>query len=153
VNDDRTLVIERTFRAGRATVFAAWTHPEVLRRWWGAGPDWTSPEVEVDLRPGGRYRLAMADPEAGATYTVVGEYIEVVPPERLVYTWRWETPGSPTGDLTTLVRVAFHDTDDGGTRVVLNHTGFADTDQRDQHSHGWHACIANLAPRVLEPAA
>lgn len=148
-----TLVIEHTFRASPAAVFEAWSHPDVLRRWWGAGTDWTSPVVEIDLQVGGCYRLAMTDPDAGATYTVVGEYVEVRPPRRLVYTWTWETPGSPTGDLTTLVTVEFHDAENGGTRLVLTHSGFVDADQGTSHEHGWQACIANLRTRVLEGVA
>lgn len=143
------LTIEHTFAATRERVFDAWSNPEVLLRWWGAGADWTGAAAQVDLRPGGRYRLSMRDPDAGAEYTVGGEYVEVVAPERLVYTWAWETPGSPTGDRETLVSVEFHEAPHGQTTVVLRHTGFADTDQRDLHDQGWRACLANLAGRVF----
>lgn len=143
------LRIEHTFAAPRGRVFDAWSNPEVLRRWWGAGPDWTSSAVEIDLRPGGRYRLSMTDPAAGAEYTVGGEYVEVAPPERLVYTWAWETPGSPTGELTTLVTVEFLEAPGDQTTIVLTHGGFADGRQRDLHDEGWRACLANLAGRVV----
>jgi uncharacterized protein YndB with AHSA1/START domain len=149
VSSSQELTIEHTFAAPRPRVFEAWSSPEVLLRWWGAGPDWTSPAVEIDLRPGGRYRLSMTDPGAGAVYTVGGECIEVAPPERLVYTWVWETPGSPTGDLTTLVTVEFREAPGDRTTVILTHTGFDDTDQRDRHDEGWRACLANLATRVF----
>jgi uncharacterized protein YndB with AHSA1/START domain len=133
-------------------VFEAWSNPEVLRRWWGAGPDWTSSAVEIDLRPGGHYRLSMTDPGAGAEYIVGGEYVEVAPPDRLVYTWTWETPGAPTGDLTTLVTVEFHEAPGDRTTVVLTHTGFTDRHQRDLHDEGWRACLANLTSRVFPEA-
>lgn len=149
MNGAHALTIEHTFAAPRARVFEAWSNPEVLRRWWGAGPDWTSSAVEIDLRPGGRYRLSMTDPGAGADHVVGGEYVEVAPPERLVYTWTWETPGSPTGDLTTLVTVEFHEAPGDHTTVVLTHTGFTDGQQRDLHDQGWRACLANLAGRVV----
>src|SRR5262245_66351638 len=91
-----TLSLERSFEAPREAVFAAWTDPEVLRRWWAAGPDWETPEAEVDLRAGGGYRLAMRDPGSGDVHVVAGDSTEVVPPERLVYPWAWEhdAPGS-----------------------------------------------------------
>jgi uncharacterized protein YndB with AHSA1/START domain len=79
--------------------------------------------------------------------------VEVDPPERLVYTWAWETPGSPTGDLTTLVTVEFREAGERGTTVVLTHAGFADTRQRDRHAEGWRACLANLRGRVFPEAA
>ena len=72
------------FDAPRERVFAAWTEPERLKRWWGPGAFRTT-EAEVDLRPGGRYALTL---EPGAMH-LAGEFREVVPPERLVYTWRW----------------------------------------------------------------
>jgi uncharacterized protein YndB with AHSA1/START domain len=80
VNETATttaLQLERRFDASPEAVFDAWTNPDVLRRWWAAGPDWETPVAEVDLRAGGRYRLTMRDPAAGAEHTVGGEYIEV----------------------------------------------------------------------------
>ena len=144
---DHDLVIERTFAAAQAMVFEAWTSPEVLRRWWGAGPDWTSPAVEIDLRPGGRYRLSMRGP-SGVVRSVGGEYVEVDPPRRLVYTWAWESHGAEN-DAATLVTVEFREVSPGETAVILTHTGFADGERRDLHREGWELCIANLATRVL----
>ena len=144
---DHDLVIERTFAAAQARVFEAWTSPEVLRRWWGAGPDWTSPAVEIDLRPGGRYRLSMQDP-SGVVRSVGGEYVEVDPPRRLVYTWAWESHGAEN-DAATLVTVEFREVSPGETAVILTHTGFADGERRDLHREGWELCIDNLATRVL----
>jgi uncharacterized protein YndB with AHSA1/START domain len=146
---DTILWMEQTFSATREKVFAAWTHPEVLRRWWAAGPEWTSPWVEVDLRVGGSYRLGMTAPGSADTHVVAGEYLEVDPPERLVYTWRWESPGAPGGDAVTLVTVAFHDAGAAGTTVVLTHSGFPDAASHDRHGAGWRACLANLDNRVL----
>lgn len=144
---EHDLVIERTFAAAQARVFEAWTSPEVLRRWWGAGPDWTSPAVEIDLRPGGRYRLSMQDP-SGVVRSVGGEYVEVDPPRRLVYTWAWESHGAEN-DAATLVTVEFREVSPGQTAVILTHTGFADGERRDLHREGWELCIDNLATRVL----
>ena len=144
---DHDLVIERTFAAAQARVFEAWTSPEVLRRWWGAGPDWTSPAVEIDLRPGGGYRLSMQDP-SGVVRSVGGEYVEVDPPRRLVYTWAWESHGAEN-HAATLVTVEFREVSPGETAVTLTHTGFADGERRDLHREGWELCIANLATRVV----
>jgi uncharacterized protein YndB with AHSA1/START domain len=115
-------VIEHVFAASRECVFEAWVSPEVLRRWWGAGPDWTSPAVEIDLRPGGRSRLSVQDP-SGTVRTVGGRYVEVDPPCGLVYTWAWEQPHAVEGEDETLVTVDFHERAGGETRVVLTHSG------------------------------
>jgi uncharacterized protein YndB with AHSA1/START domain len=103
--------------------------------------------VEIDLRSGGRYRLSMEDP-AGVLRSVGGEYVEVDPPRRLVYTWAWESHDAET-DAATLVTVEFRELSPDETAVILTHTGFADGERRDLHREGWELCLANLAARVL----
>jgi uncharacterized protein YndB with AHSA1/START domain len=138
------LRLTRRFAAPRERVFAAWTDPELLRRWWAALEGWQTARAEVDLRPQGRYRLTMRDPEAGAEYTVSGEFVEVVPPARLAYTWTWEGDAEiMRGSEGTLVTVEFA-ADGDGTEVVLTHTGFAGEHIRDLHGEGWTGCLANL---------
>jgi uncharacterized protein YndB with AHSA1/START domain len=142
---DVVLRLSRRFNAPRERVFEAWTSPEVLKEWWRAGPDWETPEAEVDLRPGGAYRLAMRDPGSGQTHTLVGEYREIRPPERLVYTWTWESnPQEMRGSEGSLVTVDFVE-DGDATNVEITHTGFASEEIRDLHVHGWEAVLANLA--------
>ena len=105
--------------------------------------------AEVDLRVGGGYRLAMHDPGSGDTHVVRGEYTEVVPPERLVYTWTWEhdSPGSAGSVVTVVFR------DDGPrTTVQLTHTGFADAAAVARHEHGWQAVMDTLE-RPRAPAS
>jgi uncharacterized protein YndB with AHSA1/START domain len=145
---DTTLRLERIFDAPREAVFDAWTSPDVLRRWWAAGSDWTTPVAETDLRVGGRYRLSMQDPAAPAPYTVTGEYVEVSRPQRLAYTWSWEDdPPEQAGSRDTLVTVEFHE-HGARTRVVLTHSGFAGAPVTARHEHGWHAVMENLERRV-----
>jgi uncharacterized protein YndB with AHSA1/START domain len=145
--EQTVLRLSRRFGASRERVFDAWTNPEVLKRWWAAGEDWDTPEAEVDLRPGGRYRLSMRDPGTGDIHTVGGEYSEIRRPERLAYTWAWEgTPGQ-MGD-ETLVEVDFVE-HGNGTEVVVTHSGFANAELRGMHEHGWNACLDNLERRVL----
>jgi uncharacterized protein YndB with AHSA1/START domain len=138
------LRLTRRFAAAPARVFAAWTEPELLRRWWAAVQGWETASAEVDLRPRGRYRLVMRDPQQGLEYAVGGEYLEVRPPERLAYTWTWEGDAEiMRGSEGTLVEVEFHD-DDGGTEVVLTHRGFGGERIRDLHGEGWSGCLDNL---------
>ena len=122
-----TLSLERSFDAPRDAVCAAWTDPEVLRRWWAAGPDWDTPVAEVDLRVGGGYRLAMHDPGSDDTS-------------------RTSSPGSAGSVVTVVFR------DDGPrTTVQLTHTGFADAAAVARHEHGWQAVMDSLERRVLTP--
>ena len=146
------LRLTRRLAAPRERVFDAWTDPEVLRRWWASMPGWTTPSAQVDLRVGGRYRLAMQEVGGGAVHAVVGEYTEVRRPERLAYTWTWEGhPPEMAGSEGTLVVVDFVAEGDG-TEVVITHTGFADEGIRGMHAHGWNAVMDNLERRGLDPA-
>jgi uncharacterized protein YndB with AHSA1/START domain len=83
-SNDRIFVIERIFDAPRHLVFEAWTDPRHLARWWGPRIC-TCPVCEVDLRPGGAYRITMRMPD-GVDYPVTGVFREIVKPERLVMT-------------------------------------------------------------------
>lgn len=85
---DREIVMTRVFNAPRRLVWAAWTKPEYVARWFGAD-GWTVPVCEIDLRPGGSYRYVMRGP-AGEEVTMRGIYRDVVPPERLVSTETFE---------------------------------------------------------------
>ena len=115
----------------------------------GRAPSWDTPVAEVDARPGGSYRLAMRDPDGGETHTLVGEYREVTPPERLVYTWTWESNvGAMSGSENTLVEVDFRE-DGDSTEVVVTHSGFATPELRDMHAQGWNGCLDNLERRVF----
>ena len=140
------LTITRIINAPRERVFAAWTDPDHLHRWWGAHDGFTAPIVEVDLRPGGRYRFGMQDPEQAHPYIGGGEYREVNPPEKLVFTWVWEKMPLDISDWVppvTLVTVEFFDRD-GATEIVLTHELFTDEHMRDEHNNGWGGCIDRL---------
>ncbi len=88
---DREVVITRDFDAPRDLVFEAWTTPELVSRWLLGPPDWTMPVCEIDARVGGRYRYVWRHPD-GRELKMGGVYREVVPPERLVSTERFDDP-------------------------------------------------------------
>lgn len=135
-----TLRLTRTFAASREKVFRAWTDPKELMRWWGP-PGYATPSAEVDLRAGGKYRLGMRKLPDGPVFYLAGSYREVHPPEKLVYTWRWEAEPE-LGD--TLVTVEFHDRG-GSTELVLTHELFPTEKARQDHERGWSSSWDKLA--------
>jgi uncharacterized protein YndB with AHSA1/START domain len=141
---DVVLQLSRRYDAPRERVFDAWTSPEVLKDWWAAQPTWHGEIAEVDLRPGGAYRLGMKDPESGTVHIVAGEYKEVNRPEKLAFTWAWEGhPLEPDGSSVTLVEIDFVQ-DGDATEVTLTHSGFASEEISESHSHGWNGCLDSL---------
>ena len=140
-----SLVIDRTVNAPRERVFEAFTQPDHLSRWWAAREGYSTPIAEVDLRVGGSYRLGMQDPEQEHPFVVGGVFREVTPPEKLVFTWIWETAPHDS-DWTppeTLVTVEFTDLGDS-TGIRLTHQGLSDENMRDEHTRGWGGCLDSL---------
>jgi uncharacterized protein YndB with AHSA1/START domain len=136
-----SLTIRRTFNAPRERVFAAWTQPEELKNWFGP-PGFTIPELAMDVRTGGKYRIVMVSPE-GEKHIVDGVFSEVRKPERLAYTWRWEEDdGSKARD--TFVTIEFHDKGKE-TEMVFTHEGFASEESRENHNKGWTGIFEKLA--------
>lgn len=133
------------FDAPRERVFAAWTEPDELKSWWGPGRYKTT-RADVDLRPGGRYELVL---EPGAMH-LVGEFCEIVPPERLVYTWQWVSGVPDTRE--SLVTVEFRDLG-ARTEVVLLHDSFAGPGPVDMYGAGWASGLAKLRIHLGEEEA
>jgi uncharacterized protein YndB with AHSA1/START domain len=130
--------LRRFLPAATDEVFAAWTDPELMARW-------LSPvghaEVEVDLRVGGRFRVTMGAEDRRIEHS--GEYLEVVPPRRLAFTW-----ASPyTGPEPSVVTVELRPADDG-TELLLTHERLPE-DQVEPHAGGWGRMLDRLAEEVL----
>jgi uncharacterized protein YndB with AHSA1/START domain len=143
--DPDALRLERTINAPPEAVFEAWTTAETLRRWWPAGADWETPVAEVDPRVGGRLRLVMRSPD-GEVFGGSGQYLEISPPARLVFTWTWD--GHEGHEGTQLVEVELTERPDGTTTVVVTNTGLRDEESKRTHREGWEASFDNL-DRVL----
>ena len=110
---DRELIFTRVFDAPRELVFKAWTDPRHLMQWWGP-KGFTTSVYEMDVRPGGVWRLTMRGPD-GVDYKNRIVFLEVVKPERLVYKHEPEKGSEPVSFETT---VTFAE-EGGKTRLTL----------------------------------
>ena len=113
------------------TVFPYFTDPDRYVLWMGT-------RAELEPRPGGIYRVTMSDGVQAS-----GEFLEVDPPRRLVFSWGWNhdhavAPGSTRVEVTLAE-------EDGGTRVVLRHCGLPDTEQDAHHRKGWELYLGRLS--------
>ena len=131
--------IERTFDATAEAVFDAWTSPEVMRRWWHAGPEWETAEAEVDLRVGGNVRVVMRGPD-GAEVEAQGQYTLIERPRRLAMTWTFSDDPS---NAQQLIEVSFSELE-GATTVAMVNSGIATDERRDAQDHGWRGCFDEL---------
>jgi uncharacterized protein YndB with AHSA1/START domain len=123
---DRELVITRVFDAPRRLVFEAMTEPEHVKRWYGPRR-FTMTVCEIDLRPGGRWRYVLRDPESGSEHGFSGVYREIVPPERIVSTEGYEAlPGHDYLATVTL-------TEQDGKTTLRSHLLYESVEDRDGH--------------------
>jgi uncharacterized protein len=142
-----TLRVSRLIKASRERVFAAWTTPEEIMKWFG-------PETcrvlsaKVDLKVGGAYHFRVKtgggcdSGQSEGEMELRGVYREIKQPARLVYTWNWQ------GDAEmefgeTLVTVDFLDKE-GFTEVQITHDRFPNAEIRDKHNYGWNGCLDKL---------
>ncbi|HRC62084.1 MAG: SRPBCC family protein [Dehalococcoidia bacterium] len=125
---DVEIVVMRQFRAPVALVFATWTQPEHLRRWFGRD-GWSLPVCEIDLRPGGAWRYVHLGPD-GMELGLSGEYLEVDPPHRLVSTERFDEPYFEAMGGGTVNTITF-DEDDGGITTMTLRVLYASKEARD----------------------
>ena len=131
-----SLTIKRRFKATPAQVYQAWIDPAQLAQWMG-GPEVTAVEAEADVRVGGRYHVRMTT--AADEHNVSGVYREVVPNEKLVFTWAWRS----TPERESLVTVQLK-ADGNHTIMTFTHEQFFDEPARDRHEHGWTGSFVKL---------
>jgi uncharacterized protein YndB with AHSA1/START domain len=131
------LTVQRVIRATPERLFDAWTEPEQLTKWWGP-PSVTCIAAEVDLKIGGRYRIANELPD-GKVLWISGVFEVVKRPSRLIYTWQL----APDGPIER-VTVKFVP-QRGDTKVIIVHERILDAATRDGHEQGWFGCLDGVA--------
>ena len=99
------IVMTRVFDAPRNLVFDAHTKPELVRRWLLGPPGWTMPVCEIDLRVGGRYHYVWRSDKDGKQMGISGVYREIVAPERIINTEKFDEAWYPGEAVDTLVLV------------------------------------------------
>ena len=134
-----SLTLRRRLNAPPALVFAAWTKPEHLVRWFGPGQTiQDSVKAQMDVRVGGTFRIGFK-PDDGGYHEVAGPYREVVENSRLVFTWAWHS----TPERESLVRIELKP-EGAGTLLTFHHEQFADETARDNHERGWNELFGSL---------
>ncbi|MDW5316829.1 SRPBCC domain-containing protein [Rhizobium sp. PL01] len=137
-----SVMIVRTIKASPAKVWAAITQPEQMIRWWGpdAGPTLSA---VADVRPGGQFAVVFQLIN-GDEHNPTGIYQEVVPEEKLVFTWDLPETSERVSLVTFLLRPF-----EGGTELTLLHEHLPNEEERKSHKQGWKGLLDKL-PIFLE---
>jgi uncharacterized protein YndB with AHSA1/START domain len=149
------LVLERTLNAPRHIVWMALTTPEHIKKWWAPRP-YQTPEVEIDLKPGGIFRMRMTGPDGFDTgMGGAGCVLDVAEGQRVVWTsalgpgWRPNTPGpADCGGFLFTAIMSLEDTADGKThyRAIAKHKDATDAETHEKMGfhEGWGTCADQL---------
>ncbi len=132
------IVVERLIAASVDDVFAAWGDADSLSAWMCPSETMSGASVETDFRVGGQYSIVMHGEEGD--YAHRGEYLEIDPPKRLVFTW--VSSWAPEGERDTRVTISLDPAGEGKTRLRLVHEAI--TTWYDNHEQGWAAILAKL---------
>ena len=138
-HSEESLQLRRTFAAPRDRVFRAWTDAREFALWFHPTTDHTTIITQLDLKVGGKYSLEMHH-KSGNVHRLSGVYQQIKAPEKLVFTWHWDT--DPPGQ-ETLVSLEFRDLGNA-TEILVNHGQFPTTESRDKHNEGWIGCMDQL---------
>jgi uncharacterized protein YndB with AHSA1/START domain len=135
-----SLEIKRLIKAPRDRVYAAWTDPAQLKQWFGPEKVQTD-ELVADIRAGGKYQWDVTTPE-GEKMTCRGEYRELQPGRKIVFTWRWDDD-EDWENHTSIVTIELSDHADG-TEIRLTHEQLPNEDSCKGHTRGWNSALDKL---------
>jgi uncharacterized protein YndB with AHSA1/START domain len=143
------IFLDRAFAVPMRLVWKAWTETSHLRKWF-CPKDFEVTFVEVDLRVGGKWRSGMRSPD-GTNYAMSGTYLEIDPPDRLVFSHSWEDnlePGHVPGH-EAIIEISLHEFE-GMTRMSFKVTGLESEAGRDGQQQGWSEALENLRAALME---
>lgn len=144
-----SITLRRRVRADRARVFAAFTRPDALVKWFTPSPDITLEVLDFDFTEQGSFRFCFTMP-GEVRKRVGGRYERIAPPGEIVFSWIWEEP-DPHAGLPTRVCVRFEEAG-GATEVVLTHERLASEEIAARHGEGWRGMFVRLAQAFAQGA-
>ena len=140
IAEKTSLEIVRFINVPADRVYEAWTDPAQLRQWFGPENVRTR-NITADVRVGGKYRWDLTSPE-GEEMSAFGEYKELVPGKRIVFTWRWDDDEA-WENRTSVVTIKLFERP-GGTELRFTHEQLPSEESRDRHNDGWNSLLDRL---------
>jgi uncharacterized protein YndB with AHSA1/START domain len=144
--ENTSLEIVRFINVPTNRVYSAWTDPVQLKEWFGPENVRTR-KITADARVGGKYRWDLTSPE-GEEMSAFGEYKELVPGKKIVFTWQWEDDEA-WENRSSVVTIELRERR-GGTELRLRHEQLPSEESRDRHNEGWNSLVDRLEQFLVQ---
>lgn len=144
MHGDTALKAQIEIAAPPEKVYSAWTTRELFVKWFGPRSGGSLQVDQFDCSVGGRYDVSMLFAD-GDRVKLAGEYQELDPPKRIVFTWQWTEGATVSNETLVTVDLARSDV---GTVLTLTHERFLAADARNNHSEGWGPLLERLATQL-----
>ena len=138
--ETNVITIKRIFAASVEKVYEAWTEPAKLMQWFSPNIRWRTPKVDFELVAGGKHDITLRHSD-GDEMRILGRYVEILPNERISFTWNFK--GGDSEAEESLVTVEFRATT-GGTELTLTHDRQNDPNEKAQAEQGWSGMMELL---------
>jgi uncharacterized protein YndB with AHSA1/START domain len=149
-NNELSLEVTREFQVPAEQVYKAWTEFEALKQWWKPLNSELT-DLQNELKPQGIVKYTFTRSDTGESYTVGGEYSEVIPGNKLVYSWKWELPDETSTENDYKLDIEFNDQGSGSVLRVKQY-GFESEEASKPHYEGWESALdaleAHLSGRI-----
>ncbi|MDP4549568.1 SRPBCC domain-containing protein [Alkalihalobacillus macyae] len=139
-----TLELSKVFSVKLEKMYRAWTNPDEIVKWWGP-EGYTTTIEDFNLEEGGTYKFIMTPPE-GDSRVLVGKYVEIIPNNKLVFTWKWDNSGQEFPE--TQVTVEFF-AERNGTELKLKHELLPSQEAAEGHNMGWTSSLDDKLKKYL----
>jgi len=143
---DLTLKIVRTFSATPEQLYRAWTDESLLRQW-AAPDDCDVVNYQADAEVGGRWQCTFAI-GPNEFHSESGEFLELVPGERIVQTLLFPVDNDPSGGIATVITIGFKEIEPGLTEMTFVQAGGFSSALKEGMNVGWSSCFDKLATLV-----
>ncbi|MEX2478793.1 MAG: SRPBCC domain-containing protein [Gracilimonas sp.] len=135
MSNHSTLTVKRVIKADPETIFKAFTDEQIMKKWFYADPEGSGATVKSNTSVGGKFQIDMHGKKD--THTHIGEFKEVVPNKKLVFTWNSHVVED------TVVTITFNETNEG-TEVTLVHEFMPNEQLLEGHKKGWNVILDHL---------
>jgi uncharacterized protein YndB with AHSA1/START domain len=137
------VMIERKLNADAQLLWAIWTEPSFVSRWFGSDPNGTVLSAEIDLKVGGAYKISFQDSD-GKVHTAFGKYLQVTTCSKLHCTWEWESEPGHVSELS----VEFIPNQEN-TLLILKHDKLNPSSLHGYHE-GWNGTLDKIVSKIIE---